>query len=216
MPVAGPPPTGRGEAGCGVRRVLPPPPTPALAAVVAVVVAGTVLGLAAPASAHTRLVSSTPAQDVAAQAPHEVVLAFSDAVQTGLSTVRVTGSDGAQHAAGSPSPAGDGASVVQALRSPLAPGSYAVAYRVIAADGHPVTGSFEITAVAAASAPATPAAGPSAAAPRGTTTGSVVPSAGVRDSGSGPPLLPMAVGGLLVAGGAGLLARRLGGAPPEA
>ena len=197
-----------------MRRNLPPLPSRVLAAVLAAVL-GSILTPAAPAWAHTRLVSSTPSQGVPAPAPGQVLLAFSETVQPGLSSVSVTGPDGEEHAAGSPSRAGDGTSVVQAMRSPLPAGSYRVAYRVLAADGHPVTGSFEITAVAAPSAAASLAAEPSAAAPQATTR-PLTPAADVRDADGGLPLLPMVAGGLLVAGGAGLLARRLGGAPPEA
>ena len=183
---------------------------PLLGALLAVVL----LGPAAPAWAHTRLVSSTPAEGAPAQAPSEVVLAFSDPVQAGLSAVSVVGADGEERAAGTPAATGDGASVSQALRAPLEPGTYRVAYRVLAADGHPVTGSLEITAIAAAPAPAvTPTA---AAPPPEPAPTSLRPAAGTREEDGGLPLLPLAVGGLLVAGAAGLLARRVGGAPPGA
>ena len=112
-------------------------------------VLGTLLA-AAPAAAHTRLVSSTPAAGATAEAPDEVVLVFSDPVQPGLSAVSVTGEGGEEHAAGTPAAGGDGTSVSQALQAPLEPGTYRVAYRVLASDGHPITGELEITAAAAA------------------------------------------------------------------
>ena len=179
----------------------------ALATVLATVSAG-------PAAAHTRLVSSTPTPGAPAQAPREVVLVFSDPVQPSLSAVSVTGTDGEQRTSGTPTPRGDGASLVQALREPLEPGTYRVAYRVLAADGHPVTGSFELTAVASpavASAPTT-----AAPAPTSTTTSAVQPASSGADDGGGAPVLALVAGGLAVAGGAGLLARRFGGAPPSA
>lgn len=94
-----------------MRRHLLLPPADVLAGVLAAVLTA-LLGLvttAAPAWAHTRLVSSTPSPSpgVPAEAPGAVVLAFSDPVQPGLSAVSVTGA----------------------------------AYRVLAADGHPVTGT---------------------------------------------------------------------------
>lgn len=172
---------------------------------------------AAPAWAHTRLVSSTPATGQPAEAPSEVVLVFSDPVQAGLSALSVRGADGAEHVSGSPSPGSDDASVSQALRSPLEPGTYTVAYRVLAADGHPVTGSFEVTATggaAPATGAATPASSPTAGtSPAPTTTGALSPAAAEREDDGGLPLMPMVVGGLVVAGAGGLLARRLGGAP---
>jgi methionine-rich copper-binding protein CopC len=168
---------------------------------------------AAPAWAHTRLVSSTPAQATPAEAPREVVLVFTDPVQPGLSAVSVTGSDGEEQASGAPSGGGDATWVSQALHSPLEPGTYRVGYRVLAADGHPVTGSFEITAVAPAAAAPTPT--PSRPTSATTSTDALRPAAGLSDDG-GLPLLPLVVGGLVLAGVTGVLARRLGGAPPSA
>ena len=195
-------------------------------------VLATVLGLlttavaASPAWAHTRLVSSTPAAGASAHAPSEVVLVFSEAVQPGLSALSVTGADGEEHVAGPPAAGGDGSSVTQPLRAPLEPGTYRVAYRVLAADGHPVTGSFEITATApAAPAPTAAASGPGADRPTtgpttepttGPTTGALRQVSGEQDEDGGLPVLPLVVGGLVVAAVAGLLARRFGGAAPGA
>ncbi len=205
------------------------PLLPLLSAVLAAVLIAVLGALtAAPAWAHTRLVSSVPAEGQPAVAPAEVVLVFSDPVQAGLSALSVRGPDGEEQVDGSPTAGADGASVAQALRAPLPPGTWTVAYRVLASDGHPVTGSFELTTVAApASAPssaapasaappsAAPAAsGPSPAPTPTATTGALSPAADERDAG-GLPLLPLAVGGLVVAGLGGLLVRRLGGTAPS-
>lgn len=198
-----------------MRRLLLPLLSTVLAATLAVLVA-------APAWAHTRLVSSTPSQGGSAEAPTEVVLVFSEPVQAGLSAMSVRGADGGEQASGPPAEGADGASVAQALRAPLEPGTYTVAYRVLAGDGHPVTGSFEITAVApagaapapaapAASSPATPVASPVPT--PAATTGALTPVAGEREDEGGLPVLPLVLGALVVAGVGGLLARRLGGAP---
>jgi methionine-rich copper-binding protein CopC len=196
-----------------VRRVLLPLLSSVLAAVVA-----TVLSTAAPAWAHTRLVSSTPSAGASAEAPGEVVLVFSDPVQPTLSALSVTGPDGQEHVAGTPSPGGDGSSVSQALQGPLDAGTYRVAYRVLAADGHPITGSFAFTVAAPAVAPSAPAAAatPTATPTSAQTTGPVEATAGGDDEDGGLPVLPLAVGGLAVAGAAGLLARRFGGPPHQA
>jgi methionine-rich copper-binding protein CopC len=193
-----------------VRRLLLPLLTAVLAATLSVV-------SAAPASAHTRLVSSTPSQGGSADAPTEVVLVFSEPVQAGLSAMSVRGADGEEQVSGSPSEGGDGASVSQALQGPLEPGTYTVAYRVLAGDGHPVTGSFEITAVAPAPAPdadaatTTPVASPEPT--PAATTGALTPVAGEREEDAGLPVLPLVLGAVVVVGVGGLLARRLGGAP---
>ena len=197
-----------------MRRLLPVLLSTVLAAVV-----GTVA--APPAWGHTRLVSSTPAVGASAEAPRQVVLAFSDAVQPGLSAVSVTGADGQEHASGSPSAGGDDRSVSQALRSPLEPGTYRVAYRVLAADGHPVTGAFELTALAPPVAPAAasdaplPTASASAGGQEGTSTPALRPASDEADEESGLPVLPLVVVGLVVAGAAGVVGRRLGGVPPR-
>jgi hypothetical protein len=199
------------------------PPRAAVAALLStVLVALLAVVTAAPAFAHTRLVSSTPVAGTPAEAPAEVVLVFSDPVQPGLSAVSVTGSDGEEHVAGSPAAGGDGATVTQPLRAPLEAGTYRVAYRVLAADGHPVTGTFDVVATAApTAAPAT--SGPPTAAPEPTTeptpeptTRALRPAADEQEDDGGLPVLPLVVGGLVVAAVAGLLARRLGGAAPGA
>jgi copper resistance protein C len=200
-----------------VRRLL----LPLLIAVVAAVLSAVLGALtAAPAWAHTRLVSSVPAAGQPAVAPDEVVLVFSDPVQAGLSALSVRGPDGEEQVDGSPTAGADEVSVSQALRAPLPPGTWTVAYRVLAADGHPVTGSFEVTTVAPAGTPPPSAApAPTGASPPPTTTKTTTPSATAaalspaadeRDTG-GLPLLPLVVGGLVVAGLGGLLVRRLGG-----
>jgi methionine-rich copper-binding protein CopC len=203
-----------------VRRLLLPLRSTVLVAALGAVLAAPTALTAAPAWAHTRLVSSTPSAGAPVEAPGEVALVFTDLVQPDLSALSVRDADGEEHVSGAPSPGGDGSSVSQALRSPLEPGTYRVAYRVLAADGHPVTGSFEITAVARASV--TPPPAPSTTAPTALPTpeartgGAMQPAAAESDDEDGLPVLPLVAGGLVAAGVAGLLARRLGGAPPEA
>lgn len=139
----------------------------------------TLLG-AAPAAAHTELRGSDPAPRAVVPADTaEVTLSFSGPVRAGLSTVVVTGPDGADHARGRVRARGSDA--VQAVDGPLPPGAWTVAYRVVAEDGHPLTGTSSFTVrpaavvpgVAGTLPPAPPvparpsAAGPSAAGSRG-------------------------------------------------
>lgn len=169
------------------------------------------VALASPASAHTRLLSSTPSSGAVVQAPVEVVLVFSDPVQPDLSAMSVTGADGEDHVVGPPTSGPDGSSVSQALRTPLEPGAHRVAYRVLAADGHPVTGTFAFTATAPASAAPTPRSEVSPTAVPPTTDDAALRSvADETPDDGGLPVLPL-VGGLVVAAVAGLLARRLVG-----
>ncbi len=97
-----------------------------------------VLGLpAAPASAHAALVSSDPAdgQRLAAL-PGSASLTFNEEISP-PSYVVVTAPDGSRADQGEPAVAGSTVSVDLAKGQE---GTYALAFRVISADGHPVTG----------------------------------------------------------------------------
>jgi copper transport protein len=107
----------------------------------------TVVGLAAlvaagTASGHATLVSSTPANDeVLRRSPAQVVLRFSEPVETAFGSVRVY--DGAARRVDDggttrPQPRG----VAVRVRSGLPRGTYTVAWRVVSADSHPVSGAF--------------------------------------------------------------------------
>src|SRR5665811_323354 len=125
---------------------------------------------AASASAHAELVKITP--DVDAElttAPKDVVLEFSEPVNTSFTTVVVTSAAGASVTSGKPTVVGT--KVTQALVPRMAAGVYRVAFRVVSNDGHPVTGESGFTLTPAPttspSAPArsaTPVATPSIAA----------------------------------------------------
>ncbi|MEX5262285.1 copper resistance protein CopC [Kocuria sp. CPCC 205263] len=115
------------------RRVLPVVLTGLLVLVLAV------LGVPA-AVAHTELTGATPGEgQVLAQAPATVTLSFNEPVGASAETVQVH------------TPAGDPvAAQVQALdttvtltpATTLGPGTHTVVWRVISADGHPISGSF--------------------------------------------------------------------------
>ncbi|EHR59025.1 copper resistance CopC family protein [Saccharomonospora cyanea] len=103
------------------------------------------LGAALPASAHNVLVSSNPAEgDELGTAPTEVVLTFDQPVQDAdVNEVAVTGPHGDQWAEGTVEV--DGATVTAPLR-PLGPaGEYVIGYRVLSADGHPVSDEIRFT-----------------------------------------------------------------------
>jgi copper resistance protein C len=130
-------------------------------ALAAAALAGVALVLgAAPAAAHNTLTGSTPADDSTVTGPvTEVVLDFDQAVQTEFAQVAVLGAD--QTPYGSGEPVVVGRTVTQAVES-LPDGRYDVSYRVISADGHPVSGTISFTATGqAAPAPVeTPTAEP--------------------------------------------------------
>jgi methionine-rich copper-binding protein CopC len=145
----------------------------------------------APAQAHNQLIGSNPAANAElAESPAEVRLDFDQPVDPQLAEVTITGPDGSTWAVGAPTVVD---SSVRATATPLGPaGAYEVGYRIMSADGHPVSGSVRFTLLTA---------GP------GTSSAPVAAQAAVASTGStsdsgGAPIWPWLVGGvvLLVAG----------------
>lgn len=150
------------------------------------------------ASAHTRLLSSDPADGTSLDTgPSRVALEFNESMQPGFSTITVVGPDGTRFQTGDVT--ADGGSVSIGV-SPLgAAGRYEIGYRVISEDGHPVTGSVAFTLTT--DGPAAPAPAPAAPA-------AAVPAAPVEDGGM--PVWPWVVGAVVLVGGGVAAALRLG------
>jgi hypothetical protein len=111
-----------------------------------VVLAGlAVFGLATPALAHDVLIGSDPANGASVSAgPSQVRLNFNAPVQFGANYLTVIGPDGA-HWEKSENATVVGNSVSTSV-APLGPaGEYKVGYRIISADGHPVSGEITFT-----------------------------------------------------------------------
>lgn len=104
-----------------------------------------VLGLASPAFAHNVLVGSQPATGASVTAgPAEVRFDFNAPVRTGPNTITVLGPNGT-HWERTSTATVDGNSVSTQV-APLGPaGVYTASYRIISADGHPVTGEITFT-----------------------------------------------------------------------
>ncbi|MDN3351834.1 copper resistance protein CopC [Actinomadura sp. DC4] len=119
-----------------------------------------VLVTAAPAEAHTTLTSATPGKGATVTAPAQIRLTFADPVR--FTGVVVEDATGGHHESGK-SQAVDN-HVTEAVAGTLAPGVYTVGWRVVAPDGHPVTGEYKFTVKAgggaASTAPTTPAVAP--------------------------------------------------------
>lgn len=113
--------------------------------------------------AHARLTGSAPADGSTVATAEEVVLTFNEDVDPTFVEVRLDGPDGAA-VAGAPSV--DGRSVTQALGA-VPVGRYTVTYRVVSADGHPISGTVSFTTTSAVSPSASPTA-TSAASPTAT------------------------------------------------
>ena len=145
--------------------------TPALAAS---------LLLAGPAAAHTELVDTEPGRGATVRSsPAQVRLQFNEPLARVVAVV-VSGPDGQRVEQGGAELEGD--TLRQRLGPLSASGSYSVAYRVTADDGHPLTGRFAFTYRGAEpeGAPAPPSA-PAPAAP--------APAASTRSTGAAPSFL---------------------------
>ncbi len=137
------------------------------------------LSLAAPASAHDELLSTLPADGASvAEAPTEVSLTFGEEAQKLGTAVVVTDAAGVR--LGDGRVVVDGPLVTQAITPPTVAGEVRVSYRVVSADGHPVTGTFSFTVGTVPSPSESPSdpASPSPSAPSETTSAAPTASNG--------------------------------------
>lgn len=150
----------------------------------------TLLVTAEHASAHSSLIGSTPAEgERFEKAPAHVSLTFDEEIRDDdVNQVAVTGPGGGQWAQG---PVQVSGSVVIAPLRPLGPaGEYTVGYRVVSADGDPVTGEITFTVLSRGSG-ASPGSGAAI-------TDSAVTPAASKGGSSGLPLSGWVVGALAV------------------
>ncbi len=107
------------------------------------VLVSVVVGVATPAFAHSQLISTNPvAQATVTQPTSEISLTFNEPVQGRFSTIVVNGPGGVSYSNG------DVRVVDSTAHEPVLPlrsGSYTVAWRIVSADGHPITGEFGFT-----------------------------------------------------------------------
>ncbi|MFE2278915.1 copper resistance CopC/CopD family protein [Streptomyces sp. NPDC059454] len=119
------------------------------------------LGSAAPASAHAALRGSDPGDgSVVKSAPRHLTLTFTESVGLLEDSFRVYGPDNRRVPLGEPQHADDASDTARAdLPGGLADGTYTVAWRVVSADSHPVSGAFTFSVgKPSPTAPAAPAA----------------------------------------------------------
>jgi copper resistance protein C len=166
-----------------------------LAAAVTLAALAGIVG-AGQAAAHNSLVSADPADGASLPAgPQQVRLTFDQPVQREFAAVTVTGPGDTRWDGGEAAVSGN--SVTAPVR-PLGPaGEYVVGYRIVSADGHPVSGTltFRLTA-AGTGTPAEPA-----------------PSSGTGAAGGaddGMPVWPWLAAAVLLLGAGVLVALRLG------
>lgn len=154
-----------------------------------------------PARAHDVLIGSDPKDGaVLTEMPGSVTLTFDQAVRRDFARIAVTGPDGALYQQGEVTAQGKNVSI--GVRSPAPAGTYAIGYRIVSNDGHPVTGTVKFTLAPASAAPAgtptaAPTATPTAAPPLGATATASAPAGGTGTDAGGP------VPGAAAAGGQG-------------
>ena len=173
------------------------------AAALAIVAAGllTLVGVQ-PASAHSALTSSTPADGAVVTEPLESVdLTFSEAPLAGLDAglrIQVTDASGADVARGDVTVSG----TTMRRAVDLDQGSYTVLWRYVSPDGHPIEGTLAFDYRAAAAVPTPSATG----APTPTASTAPTPSATATATGASdgaPSSSPGIAPGVWVALGAG-------------
>jgi copper resistance protein C len=179
--------------------------------------------LALPARAHNSLVETSPADGATVdEAPEKVTLTFDQPVGRRFGVVVVTGPGGAAVQQGALQVSGRTAT--QPLARLERPGKYQVAWRVVSADGHPITGklAFQVRTVESPGSPSPSATRPADATP---TPGSAEETSAPAESASGDGDRqaigwPLAVGVtaavFIVTFGAGQLLRRRRGASVRA
>jgi methionine-rich copper-binding protein CopC len=155
------------------------------------------LGLATPAVAHNSLVSSSPAADTTVpNSPSTIKLTFDQPVQKGdgLNTITVTGPDDTGWQTGTVEVVSN---VVSAPLDELGPaGTYRIAYRIVSADGHPVTGEVPFTLATAGN-------------------GTPTEASAADEGGGGLPIWVWIAGAVVVLGVGLTLALRVGGKQPR-
>jgi methionine-rich copper-binding protein CopC len=101
------------------------------------------LALSAPAFAHAHLKRSDPAAGVVVtQAPKEISLTFTEALEPALSGVSITDGQGHDLAA---KPARISSTTMILAVKPLAAGSYHVSWHAVAVDTHRTEGTYVFT-----------------------------------------------------------------------
>ena len=151
------------------------------------------------ASAHSQLVSSSPADGATlAEPPTSIVLTFNEALIPDVDSVSINDESGNVVASQSITP--DGAELRVPWPSGLPAGTYQVAYRVVSGDGHPVVGAINFTiAGPGGAAPASVQPSPQPAAATVTEPGEAGALGGLAAAGlAAAALLAIAVGVVLV------------------
>lgn len=110
----------------------------------AIAIAASVVTSATPAAAHTALRASSPKDGgEIGKAPSELLLEFTEPIRRVGFRLVVRGPDAREYQAGAPRISGD--TLAQPLKQLGPAGEYRAEFRIVSADGHPVTGKIGFT-----------------------------------------------------------------------
>jgi methionine-rich copper-binding protein CopC len=151
-------------------------------ALVASVAAMAVFALAGPASAHTGLESSDPADGSSVStAPTQLKLTFEEPVSAAAGAISITGPEGTTWTVGKPTTTDKVVTVPVEPEGPA--GNYTVSYKVSSSDGDNVSRKISFTLTAAVpTTPATTTQPPSTSSAAPATTATPAPQAAESDS----------------------------------
>ncbi len=161
---------------------------------------GLVISAPSVASAHAALASSTPANKAKIMVmPDQVSLTLNEPIQA-PAFVSVVGEDGAR--VNSKVITVQDKTATSDITKPAAAGSYKMNYRIVSADGHPVTGTvaFEVLEGETPTPTPTPTPSPTASAPSDETdeaSGAPSKSSGTKDALTVLGFFAVAMGGLI-------------------
>ncbi|MEU6641423.1 copper resistance CopC family protein [Saccharomonospora sp. NPDC046836] len=180
--------------------------------VVAMIALLALFGAAGPALAHNTLVSSDPAKGARLDsAPSTITLTFDQAMQDAdVNQIALTAPDGAQVPVGQPRIERNVLSA--SIPALTAAGEYIIGFRILSADGHPVTDEIRFTlTTAAASSSSAPQSQSSPATTQPPTSAPVAPQAdNGGDSSSGLPVWVWVVGAAVLLAVGVTVALRMG------
>lgn len=151
------------------------------------------------ATAHTALAGSDPAKDATVMGPPDaIVLTFTEDINPAFANVVLSDVDGRKWQ--SAAPRVEGPRLTFAI-GPDRPGNgvYTVGYRVVSADGHPVTGSYDFTIAGVPDGPS-PTSTPTAAATPASSTTDPQPEGAPATSDTRMTVITAGVAGLTLGG----------------
>ena len=97
------------------------------------------------ASAHAKLLSTTPKADTTVSSPQTIEVHFNEAIEVKLSSLKLVASDGTEVSIMNMNDAKDPATLSIMPNAKLKPGVYTAAWSIVSDDGHKETGTFKFT-----------------------------------------------------------------------